>query len=70
MSSLFVTRPSLHGWTHTRAELEQSANSLFAALEAGQVKVDAPLTFPLSEVAVAHAALEGRRTTGSVVLLP
>lgn len=70
LRSLFVTRPSLHGWTHARAELEQSAASLFAALQAGHVKPDAPRLFPLAEVAAAHAALEGRQTTGSVVLRP
>ncbi|PZR05112.1 MAG: quinone oxidoreductase [Archangium gephyra] len=68
--SLFVTRPSLHGWNHDRASLESRANALFEALKRGAVKVATPTQFKLSEVADAHRALEGRKTTGSVVLIP
>lgn len=68
--SLYVTRPSLHAYTHTRAELEQSAAALFDVLQRGVVKVEPPRTFPLAEAAAAHRALEARETTGSVVLLP
>jgi len=68
--SLFVTRPSLHGWNHTRDELERAAASLFSVLTSGAVKVSPPMTFALAEVAKAHRALEGRETTGSVVLIP
>lgn len=68
--SLYVTRPSLHAWVHSRAELEASAAALFDVVTRGVVTVRPPTTFPLSKVADAHRALEARQTTGSVVLLP
>lgn len=68
--SLYVTRPSLHAWVHERSELVEASAALFDVLARGQVKVAPPTLFPLSEVAEAHRALEARRTTGSVVLLP
>lgn len=70
MRSLFVSRPALHAWVHERAELEQRANALFDVLRSGHVKVAAPQQFKLADVAEAHRALEGRKTTGSVVLIP
>jgi NADPH2:quinone reductase len=70
LRSLFLSRPSLHAWVHTRAELEEAAGALFEVLRSGAVKVAAPKTFALSDAAEAHRALEGRQTTGSVVLLP
>jgi NADPH:quinone reductase len=66
--SLFVTRPSLFAYTSTRPELEASAQALFDVVSSGAVKAPTPMTFPLTQVAEAHRALEGRRTTGSVVL--
>jgi NADPH2:quinone reductase len=68
--SLFVTRPSMHAYVHTRAELEESSAALFDVVTRGVVKVSPPTTFLLSAVADAHRALEQRKTTGSVVLLP
>jgi NADPH2:quinone reductase len=68
--SLYVTRPSLHAWVHSREELEASAQALFDVVGRGVVKVRAPTTFPLEQVAGAHRALEARQTTGSVVLIP
>lgn len=68
--SLYVTRPSLFAYISTRAELEASAAALFAVLRSGAVKLPAPRTFALADAQAAHRALEGRETTGSVVLLP
>lgn len=68
--SLFVTRPSLHAYVHTRAELEASASALFDVVTRGVVTVAEPTRFSLRDVAAAHRALEGRQTTGSVVLVP
>lgn len=68
--SLYVTRPSMHAYVHSRAELEESSGALMEVLLSGVVKVRTPTTFPLVKAAEAHRALEGRRTTGSVVLLP
>ena len=68
--SLFLTRPTLMTYTDTREDLVESANALFDVVGRGAVKVDIRQTFPLSEAAAAHRALEGRQTTGSTVLIP
>ncbi len=68
--SLDVTRPTTAHYRSTREALLEGAESLFAAVANGSVKVTIGRTFPLSEAADAHRALEGRETTGSVVLLP
>jgi len=66
--SLFATRPSLMAYTATHAELAETAADLFRMVESGAVKITINQTYLLSEAAVAHAALEARRTTGSTVL--
>lgn len=66
---LYLTRPALHTYTHTRAELLESASALFAAIRSG-VRVEARQTWSLKDGAEAHQALESRRTTGSSLLLP
>ncbi len=68
--SLYLTRPSLNTYTATRAELEMSANRLFEVIRSGVVKIEIRHTYPLKDAAQAHADLQGRKTTGSVVLLP
>jgi NADPH2:quinone reductase len=68
--SLFLTRPSLVSYTSKRADLETSANELFEAVSQGIVHIRVNQTFPLSEAAAAHTALEARKTTGSTVLIP
>jgi NADPH2:quinone reductase len=68
--SLFLTRPSLATYTARRADLETSAAELFAAVLAGVVSIRVNQTYPLADAAEAHRALEGRRTTGSTVLVP
>jgi NADPH2:quinone reductase len=68
--SLYLTRPTLFHYTSTRYDLLRAAASLFAAVATGLVKVEVRQTFKLSEAAEAHRALEGRRTTGSTVLIP
>ena len=67
--SLYLTRPTLLHYNVSRAELLQSANALFAAVENG-LKVEIHQTYPLEETADAHMALEARETTGSTILLP
>jgi NADPH2:quinone reductase len=54
----------------TTEELRQSAAALFAVVRAGAVKIQSGQTFPLRDVAAAHRDLEGRKTSGSTVLLP
>jgi NADPH2:quinone reductase len=68
--SLFLTRPTLYDYTATREETIRRASDLFAWHAAGDLKLRIGGTFPLAEAASAHRALEGRRTTGKVVLLP
>ena len=68
--SLFLTRPTLFHYTSTYAELQAGARELFAAVKSKAVRVRIGQTYPLAEAARAHADLEGRRTTGSTVLLP
>lgn len=68
--SLFLTRPTLFTYTATRGELEATANELFQLVLSGTVKIEVTKTYPLSEAAQSHRDLEGRKTTGSVVLLP
>src|SRR5690606_35814383 len=68
--SLYVTRPSLFDFIRERAELEEGCRQLFARIERGDVRVEIGQTYPLERVADAHRQLEGRRTTGSTVLLP
>ncbi|MFN8641106.1 MAG: quinone oxidoreductase [Candidatus Binatia bacterium] len=68
--SLYFTRPSLMDYTATRAELGASAAALFDVVARGAVRIVVNQTYPLREAAQAHRDLEGRRTTGSTVLLP
>lgn len=66
--SLYVTRPTLGDYTVTTDELRGRSDELFAAVAAGTLDVRIGARFPLSEAAAAHRALEGRATTGKVIL--
>jgi NADPH2:quinone reductase len=68
--SLFLTRPTLVSYTATREDLDKAAKDLFAVVKSGKVKISINQTYPLREAAQAHRDLEGRKTTGSTVLLP
>ena len=68
--SLFLTRPTLAHYVATREELLQRAGELFAWMVAGELSVRVGAEYRLAEVAEAHRALEGRRTTGKVILRP
>jgi NADPH2:quinone reductase len=68
--SLFLTRPTLFHYTATRPDLLAAADELFAVMKAGAVKVAVNHTFPLKDASEAHRALEGRKTTGSIILTP
>jgi NADPH:quinone reductase len=68
--SLFLTRPTLFNYIASRAELEAAARELFAAVRARKVRIVIGQKYPLSRAADAHRDLEGRRTTGSTVLVP
>jgi NADPH2:quinone reductase len=68
--SLFVTRPSLGAYVAERAELIQRAYEVLAWVKDRQVKLRIGAMYPLAEAAEAHRALEGRKTTGKVLLIP
>ena len=68
--SLFLTRPTLFDYVATPEELDESAGALFEMIGSGKVKVEIGQRFPLADVAEAHETLEGRKTTGSTVLVP
>ena len=68
--SLFVTRPSLAHYTQDRAELLLRADALLGSIAAGQLDVRIGARFPLEQTAAAHRALEGRETSGKVLLVP
>ena len=68
--SLFVTRPSLNHHIITRAELLKRSNELLGWIRDGKLKLRTEFEFPLKDAADAHRALEGRKTTGKVLLIP
>lgn len=68
--SLYVTRPSLFTYIARRKDYETMAEDLYRAIKRGYVVIEEPQTFPLSQARTVHEALESRRTTGAMVLLP
>ncbi|KAK6926430.1 Alcohol dehydrogenase-like, C-terminal, partial [Dillenia turbinata] len=68
--SLFLTRPSMMQYTATRDELLKSAGEVFANVASGVLRVRVNHKYLLSQAALAHADLESRKTSGSVVLIP
>jgi NADPH2:quinone reductase len=68
--SLFLTRPSLFHYTATREDLAKRAGDVLGWIQKGELKLRIGATFPLAEAAKAHQDLEGRRTTGKVLLIP
>jgi NADPH:quinone reductase len=68
--SLFATRPSIFGYNRTREALLANAAELFDALLNGHVRVHIHATYPLREAAQAHIDLEGRKTSGALILKP
>jgi NADPH:quinone reductase len=68
--SLYVTRPTLKDYIQTRAELEQRAGDVLRWVSDGKLKLRLEHSYPLAEAAQAHRDLEGRKTTGKVLLIP
>jgi len=68
--SLYVTRPTIFVYNAERAALERSAAALFRMVSSGAVKIEVNQRYALKDAAQAHADLEGRRTTGTTVLIP
>jgi NADPH2:quinone reductase len=68
--SLYLTRPTLVHYTAKREDLVACANDLFEVVKSGKVKIEIAQRYALKDAAQAHRDLEGRKTTGSTVLLP
>jgi len=67
--SLFMTRPKLNDYVATRTELESRGNELLGWVQTGKLDVRIGAEFPLAQAADAHRALEGRKTTGKLLLV-
>ena len=68
--SLFLTRPSLNHHIASREELQSRAGEVLGWIRDGKLRVRTEFEFPLKDAAEAHRALEGRQTTGKVLLVP
>jgi len=68
--SLFFTRPTLFSYMAKREWLDEMAAELFDVISSGKVKTNVRQRYALKDVSEAHRALEGRKTTGSTVLIP
>ncbi|MFZ3324298.1 MAG: quinone oxidoreductase [Usitatibacter sp.] len=68
--SLYVTRPTLMSYTGKRDELVAASKDLFDMVLAGKVKVSPRQSYALKDAQQAHRDLEGRKTTGSTILIP
>jgi NADPH2:quinone reductase len=68
--SLFLQRPSLTHHIATREELLQRAGDVLGWIRDGKIKLRIEHQFPLAQAAEAHKALEGRKTTGKILLIP
>ena len=68
--SLYVTRPTLVNYIATREELMARSNAVFGMIAAGKLRLRIDHTYPLAEAQRAHRELEGRKTTGKLLLIP
>ncbi len=68
--SLYLTRPSLNTYVESDEALQANVADLFDVVGSGAVKIEVNQTYALADAVTAHQDLEGRRTTGSTVLLP
>jgi NADPH:quinone reductase len=68
--SIFLTRPSLGNYVITPHELQQRASAVFGMIREGKLKLRIEHVYPLAEAQRAHRDLEGRKTTGKLLLLP
>jgi NADPH2:quinone reductase len=68
--SLYLTRPTCAHYTRTRNELDWRANELFKAITDGSLNIRIGGRYPLADARRAHEDLQGRRTTGKLLLIP
>jgi len=70
MGSLYVTRPTLKDYVHSRAELERRANDVFTWVAEGKLRVRIGHRYPLAQAQQAQIDLQARKTTGKVLIIP
>ncbi|HKS73906.1 MAG TPA: quinone oxidoreductase [Terriglobales bacterium] len=68
--SLYVTRPTLIHYIQTREDLEKRATAVFNMVASGKLKVRCEHTYPLKDAQQAHRDIQGRKTTGKLLLIP
>jgi NADPH2:quinone reductase len=68
--SLYVTRPTLVNYIATREELVARSGAVLSMIASGKLKLRIAHTYPLAEAQRSHRDLEGRRTTGKLLLIP
>lgn len=68
--SLYITRPTLAHYIATRPELERRAAEVLRMIQSGHLKLRIHETYPLADAETAHRDLEGRKTTGKLLLIP
>jgi NADPH2:quinone reductase len=69
LGSIYLTHPSVSNYTVTREELTTNADDLFAMVGSGKIKIAISKAYPLRDAPAAHADIEARKTTGSIVLV-
>ena len=69
LGSIYLTHPSVSNYTVTREELLTTANDLFAMVTSGKIRIEISKAYALKDAPRAHADLEERKTTGSIVLV-
>jgi len=69
LGSIYLTHPSVSNYIVSRAELIAAANDLFGMVASGKIKIPISRTYPLADGPRAHADMETRKTTGSIVLM-
>ena len=69
LGSIYLTHPSVSNYTVTRAELLTAADDLFRMVASGKIRIAISKAYPLQDAPRAHADLESRRTTGSIVMV-
>jgi len=68
--SLYVTRPSLTNYIASREVLVARSTAIFGMIRSGKLKLRVEHSYPLAEAQRAHRDLEGRKTTGKLLLIP
>ncbi|ATG37977.1 MULTISPECIES: quinone oxidoreductase family protein [Rhodobacterales] len=68
--SLYLTRPGLNTYVDSDEALQANVADLFDVVGSGDVRIEVNQTYPLADAVKAHQDLEGRKTTGSTILLP